>query len=708
MRNRILSFLLAMVMITIYAPVTVRAETNGTCGENLTWTLDDNGTLTISGEGDMEDYAWYPPWFNNKFDIKSVVIEEGVTSIGNKALRLCHFTNISIPDSVTKIGKEGLAGSDLTSVNIGRNVTSIAEDALMSCSSLTEINVDSENPNYSSLDGVLFNKDKTVLLQYACGKADDVYTVPGGVDGIGYRAFYYSNLTNIILPDTVTHIDDGAFSSCRSLTNIEIPDSVTSVGSGVFYYCEALTDVNIPDSITGISKSMFCYCRALTNIIIPDTVTYIGDSAFSTCDKLTDIVIPENVTSIGSYAFAYCDGLTVVEIPEKVSVISDHAFYSCDGLINAVIPENVTQVSESAFAYCTRLTSVTMCGSPKIIDKNAFLGSKNISELHISDLAEYLNSKFANYEANPMYYAKDLYLNGERLTSVVIPDGITNIPTCAFRGCGLTSVTFPPSITNIEHMAFSYCSKLEDFYISDLAAYLNIEFNYDSSANPMSSADNLYLNGELVTSLEVPDGVTRIPEAAFQDCKSLTDIKLPDSINDIRNNAFKGCANLKDIVIPSGETAIAYYVFQDCKNLESITIPDTVKRICGMAFYGCDKLKDIYFVGTQNEWWDIDRESSNDPLNYANLHYTTKASVTENENSYVFKITPAVVYNYSTVYTALYDFSGRLLESKPTDYQKYNYPITVETSKPDNCGYAKIFVWGDNMQPLAAAKIIDL
>lgn len=708
MRNRIFSIILSAVMIIVSAPVIARAENSGTCGENLTWTLDDNGTLTISGEGDMEDYAWYPPWFNNKFNIKSVVIEEGVTSIGDRALRVCHFTNIAIPDSVTKIGKEALASSDLTSVDIGRNVTSIAEDALMSCDSLAEINVDSENPNYSSLDGVLFNKDKTVLLQYACGKADDIYTVPDGVDGIGYRAFYCSSLTNIILPESVTHIDDGAFLNCQSLTNIEIPDSVTSIGNGVFGDCEKLTNVNIPDSITGISKSMFSYCRALTNITIPDTVTYIGDYAFSSCDSLTAIEIPENVTSIGKYAFSYCDGLTSVAIPEKVSAISDNTFYSCEGLTNAVIPGNVTQVGERAFAYCKSLTSVTMCDSPKTIDKDAFVGSKNISELHISDISEYLNSKFANSEANPMYYAKELHINGERVTSVEIPNGVTNIPICAFRGCGLTSVTFPASIKNIELMAFSYCSKLEDFYISDLAAYLNIEFNYDSSANPMSSADNLYLNGELVTSIEVPDGVKRIPEAAFQGCKSLTDIKLPDSVNDIRNSAFQGCTNLKDIVIPMGETAIAYYVFKDCENLESITIPDTVKRICGMAFYGCDKLKDIYFSGTQNEWWDIDRESSNDPLNYANLHYTTKASVTENDDTYIFKITPAVVYEYNTVYTALYDVFGKLLEVKSTDYQKYNYPITVETSKPENCGYAKIFVWGDNMKPLAAEKTIDL
>ena len=338
---------------------------SGTCGANVTWTLDSNGTLTISGSGAMKDCASpsESPWYNNRGQIKSVTIEQGVTSIGKGAFLYCSsLTSVSIPSSVTSIGNYAFQNcsslisvtipsgvtsigdyafencSSLISVTIPNSVTSIGHLAFRGCSSLTDINVDPNNKYWCSVDGVLFSKDMKTLVAYPRGRAG-AYKCPDGVTFIGDDAFVgCSSLTSVTIPNSVTSIGKYAFWYCSSLTSVTIPNSVTSIGDYAFSCCSRLTSVTIPNSVTSIGSSVFYYCSSLTSVTIPNSVTSIGNSAFYGCSSLTSVTIPNSVTSIGIYAFYHCTKLKDVyysgteEQWSQISIGSDNS-----ALTNATI-----------------------------------------------------------------------------------------------------------------------------------------------------------------------------------------------------------------------------------------------------------------------------------------------------------------------------------------------------------------------------------
>ena len=289
---------------------------SGTCGDNLTWTFTTaDSTLTISGTGNMYDYNYSSdqPWYNFNQGIKNISIQDGVTSIGNGAFYNCSaLTQMDIPNSVTSIGDHAFSNcSALTQVNIPDGVTSIGEDAFNNCEALTQvtipssvtsigkrafaycfaltaINVESGNTAYCSENGILFNKDKTTLIQYPASKTGTTYAIPNGVTSIGDYAFY----------------------DCDGLAAITIPNSVTSIGSSVFAHCDGLKQVTLPNKLASIEGQTFYSCDLLAEITIPNSVESIGSSAFANCYALTQVTIGNGVESIGDYAFGYCEALT--------------------------------------------------------------------------------------------------------------------------------------------------------------------------------------------------------------------------------------------------------------------------------------------------------------------------------------------------------------------------------------------------------------
>ena len=341
----VLSLLLAVVIIIGMAllrrlALTAEAATvSGTCGDDVIWTFDEYGTLTIRGTGNMYDYIDYievpddgnsAPWKSYRSNIKRVIIETGVTSIGNNAFWDCDsLTSVTIPDSVTDIGN----------------------DALYRCLSLTNIVVDTGNKNYLVSDGVLFNKNKTELLQYPTGNTNTSYVIPNGVTSIGDRAFSFcQSLTSVMIPDGVINIGDGAFSSCTNLTNVTIPDSVTSIGYGAFYY-SGITSIKIPEGVTSIEQHLFHDCTGLTSTVIPDGVTSIGSWAFCGCSSLISVTIPDSVVSIGSWAFELCNSLTDIYYTgtkeEWRSIKIDN---TNDTLLNATIHYAVSMSKGSGYS----------------------------------------------------------------------------------------------------------------------------------------------------------------------------------------------------------------------------------------------------------------------------------------------------------------------------------------------------------------------
>ena len=437
MKKRLLSFVLAVLMIVSILPATALAAdivASGTCGaegdgSNLTWTLDSDGVLTISGSGDMHGYGSSDaPWHGR---VKSAVIAEGVTSIGGKAFLDCtSLTSVTIPDSVTSIGKQAfMYCTSLTGVTIPDSVTSIGSSAFSYCKSLTSVTI----PNsVTSIGGAAFN---------GCSSLTSV-TIPNSVTSIGEYAFYNcSSLTSVTIPNSVTSIGEYAFYNCTSLTSVAIPDSVTSIGEYAFYNCRSLTSVTIPDSVTSIGEYAFYNCRSLTSVTIPDSVTSIGDDAFSNCKSLTSVTIPDSVTSIGKWAFSECKSLTSVTIPDSVTSIGDAAFASCTSLTGIWVAEGNSHYANDASGVLFNKDKTTLVQCP-----GAFSGSYAIP----------------NSVTSIVGYAFD---GCASLTSVTIPDGVTSIGRYAFHDCrSLTSVTIPDSVTSIGVWAFCDCTSLTDVY----------------------------------------------------------------------------------------------------------------------------------------------------------------------------------------------------------------------------------------------------
>ena len=244
--------------------------TTGKCGENVTYSFDEStGVLTISGKGDMSQWPEDDsPWYGNTH-IKTLIIDEGVTSIGARAFLGCsNLSNVQLPNSLSGINDSAFSDcTSITNITIPNNVIFIGDSAFESCTNLTSFNVNAGNSNYSSQDGVLFNKDKTELIQYPVGNERTTYDIPNSVRSIGDYAFSKcANLSNVTIPSSVTSIGNYAFSECANLSNVTIHDSVTSIEYGAFYNCKNLVNVTIPNTLTNIGAHAFYICDNLKNV----------------------------------------------------------------------------------------------------------------------------------------------------------------------------------------------------------------------------------------------------------------------------------------------------------------------------------------------------------------------------------------------------------------------------------------------------------
>ena len=314
----------------------------------------------------------------------------------------------------------------------------------------------------------------------------------------------------------------------------------------------------------------------VTDLTIPNSVTSIGSFAFYGCSNLTSIVIPNSVTSIGNRAFAHCFDLTSVTIGNSVTSIGDGAFEDCSGLTSVTIGNSVTSIGEDAFWHCSSLTSVTIPNSMTSIGEGAFEDCTELSKVYISDIATWCSISFGDYYANPLIYAHNLYLNGNKVTDLIIPNSVTSIGDWAFWGCSLTSVTIPNSVTSIGEYAFHGCTGLTSIIIPNSVTSIgNRVFEYCSS----------------LTSITIPNSVTSIGDWAFSGCTGLTFIDIPNSVTSIGYGAFEYCSSLTSATIGKGVTTIPKYCFSYCKNLTNIVIKGNLEFISEKAFRNCENLE---------------------------------------------------------------------------------------------------------------------
>ena len=519
---------------------TASAEASGTW-KNLTWNLDNDGILTISGNGTMASFG-YPStdaWRADLDSISEIVIEEGVTSIANFAFSDCrNLTSVIIPDGVISIGSAFSGCSSLTSIDLPDSVTSIGQAVFYNCSSLTSIAIpegvtsigNSAFRDCISLIGVTIPNSVTSIGGASfsgCYNLTSI-TIPNSVTRIEFSAFFgCSGLTSITIPDSVTSIGSNAFSGCSRLTSVTIPDRLSTISDYLFYGCSSLTNITIPDSVTSIGYSAFCGCSSLTSVLIPDSVTSIDGSAFSQCSSLTSITIPDSVLSIGDYAFLECSKLKNITIPNRITSISYGVFQNCNSLTSVTIPNNVTKIGSAAFRDCSCLTCITLPDNLISIGNNTFYNCSSLTSIDIPDCVVSIGD-----------YA---FCNCKKLTFVRIPNGMTSIADSVFSGCtSLARVVIPDSVTSIGSLAFSSCSGLTSITLPD---------------NLISIGDGAFRSCSALKSLTIPISITRIESATFAFCSSLSAISIPESVVYIGDDAFVSCANLESILFAGVTTS---------------------------------------------------------------------------------------------------------------------------------------------------------
>jgi len=604
------------------------------------------GVITITG------YTG-PPW---AVTIPTNINGLTVTGIVNDAFRFTSITSMTIPASVTGIGEYSFEG----------------------CTSLTAITVDTNNPDYSSVNGVLFDKAQATLIQYPCGLGGS-YSVPGSVINFGPVPFEYCvNLTSVAIPASVTNIQDGPFVDCVSLTGITVDTNNPDYSSVNGVLCDKNQDtlINYPGGLS-------------IGYTIPGTVTNIEDLAFCDCTNLTSVAIPGAVSTIGASAFQGCSGLTNATFANGLTTIVASAFEGCASLSSLTIPASVTSIGDETFAGCTNLTSVYFAGSAPTVVPNSFEGvpatacylpctsgwSSSFAELPTEPWWQLLLSYTTNAGAititgcsglcGTMAVALPATINGlpvtgiganafenfTNLISIAVPTSVTNIGADAFGGCSsLTGLYFNTNAPAADATAFNDDTNATIYYLPGLSGWSSpfaglptvlatapAQFQYTTNAGILTLTNYTgpggpvvipeAVNGLLVASIgqnaffdspltgvTIPSGVTSIGQDGFSG-SSLASVTIPNSVTGIGQEAFAGCANLRSVIIPGSITSFGSYAFSEsgltnvtilngatsigaesfyyCSDLASVTIPASVTSIGEAAFESCTSLSQI-------------------------------------------------------------------------------------------------------------------
>ena len=630
----------------------------GAEGDNVKWQLDSEGTLTISGEGEMKNYDFEEdaPWYREYYQeggVTKVIIEDGVTSIGDMAFNECvYLTSITIPDSVTSIGFRAFYWTALDSVTIPDSVTTIGEDAFSGCSKLdtitipdsvtaignnafeqtpwleiriaenplvtvnnilidgtackgditipenithivtsafskseelTAIYVDENNKNYTSENGVLFNKNKTTLVSYPIGNTAKEYTIPDGVVNIEDEAFFRcENLTSVIIPDGVKNIGNYAFYWCNGLLSVDISDTVESIGEYAFNNCNDLISIKIPDSVTSLGMAAVSSCYGLETAEIGNGVRKIDDYTFSYCKNLTFVTIGNNVEHIGELAFQACQKLESVTIPDSVISIGNSAFKGCSSLSSIEIPANVETIDKYAFESCDGLKSITIYNPDCFIDSDMY--DTLYSTAEIATIYGYKGSTAQSY-------ARD-----NKLDFIDLDEGKPATEIVASGECGEEGYDLTWSLDSKGTLTISGTGEMDSWALNSPWSEHSDKITKVIIENGVTTIGEQAFSGcKKIAEISIPDSVTNIKTGAFFDCTGLTSIKIPESVTETGHSVFYGCVNLKEVTLPNGVGTINTGVFRDCQSLETITFSKNVIKVDFTALCGCSNLKSVIF-----------------------------------------------------------------------------------------------------------------
>ena len=509
---RYLFMLLVLCAAAVLAAHAHAEMPGGRCGENLFWSLDtDTGVLTVSGTGGMADYSGYKyngvyldspaPWMEHQPYIKTVIIEDGITRIGQNAFNGCAaLTGITIPKSVTVIGGRAFKGcTSLTEITLSKGVTAIEDSAFLNCGAIERIDLP---------DGLI----SIGQTAFSSCKALTSIPIPNSVTDIHFAAFAdCSRLTNVTLSNSLSSIEPSVFSDCTSLTGVAIPESVLVIHENAFYNCAALTGITIPESVTNIEEWAFAGCGSLSGFMVADGNShYANDESGVLYNKEKSELIRCPSTHSGTYA-----------IPKSVTSVGSSTFENCTALTGITIPESVASIGHSAFKGCAALTDIVLPPSVTSIGRRAF-----------ANTAFYMNN--ANWEHGALYLGQNLIeVRTDIPGTYRIKAGTQNIADSAFENCRkITEILMPKSVASIGENAFKDCAALSNIYIPKGVAKIQ---------------SGTFTGCSALTSITIPEGVTSIGSHAFYSCKALTNILLPKSVAEIEEYVFNDCGNLTDI-----------------------------------------------------------------------------------------------------------------------------------------------------------------
>ena len=486
----------------------------------------------------------------------SIVIKEGTTVIVENAFLNCTgLTSIEVPATVTYIGKNAFAGT-------------------------TWYETQPDGPIY--INKVFYKYKGTMAL-------NSEYEVADGTVSISGEAFKgYTQLSKLVLPNSLTTIGQQAFHGCLGLANLSIGEGLTHTGNDAFGGCSNLNNIYVPNvaqlfflsSGSGqsnpfaLARHLFVNDEEVTELVIPDGVEELNEGFFYNFGKnVTSVTIANSLKNIGDRAFRDWTNLSQVTFGESLKTIGIEAFWECMALESVVFPNSLDSIMARAFEGCSKLSSVTFGDSIVFVGESAFYRCENLQSIHVTNLDTWYAVNFEN-GSNPLYYAKHLYCNGEEVTQLVIPDGVTEVTKDLFNGYeNITSVVIPNSVVKIGDYAFSNLANLKSVTLGD-------------SLKTIGTA--AFRGCTALESIVIPNSVTSFARDVFHGCSNLASVTLGNSLQTIGGGSFWQCTRLDSIIIPNSVTTIEDRVFEGCTKLSYITLGDSLKTIGEYAFYRCD------------------------------------------------------------------------------------------------------------------------